>query len=163
MNRGNSVGRSEEYLLYGYAHSSTGPTTGAYRRLRPLSTRRFGQPRRLGSRRASSPSGARAGGLSGKPCACSPAPLPPLSLPSFRRALPLPSCRVCLNIPCVLGQILGKMHPGCEENAKINRHKSYNQYRFVNIKLSARRKTPARSAHVIFVFGVPESIFSCWW
>ena len=62
----------EEYLLYGYAHSSTGPTTGAHRRLRPLSTRRFGQPRRLGSRRASSPSGARAGGLSGKPCACSP-------------------------------------------------------------------------------------------
>ena len=51
---------------------------------RPLSTRRFGQPRRLGSRRASSPSGARAGGLSGKPCACSPsfAPfLPPCSSP----------------------------------------------------------------------------------
>ena len=63
-------------LSYGYAHSSSGSTTGAYRRLRPLSTRRFGQPRRLGSRRASSPSGARAGGLSGNPCACSPAPLP---------------------------------------------------------------------------------------
>jgi len=70
---------------------------GAYRRLRPLSTRRFGQPRRLGSRRASSPSGARAGGLSVKPCACSPAPLPPLLLPSFRRALPLTSwsCSSC--------------------------------------------------------------------
>jgi len=71
--------------------SSSGSTTGSYRRLRPLSTRRFGQPRRLGSRRASSPSGARAGGLSVKPCACSPAPLPPLLLPSFRRALPLTS------------------------------------------------------------------------
>ena len=55
----------EEYevLLYGYAHSSTGPTTGAYRRLRPLSTRRFGQPRRLGSRRASSPCGGSRGRL----------------------------------------------------------------------------------------------------
>ena len=58
------------------AQNSSGSTTGTYRRLRPLSTRRFGQPRRLGSRRASSPSGARAGGLSVKPCACSPAPLP---------------------------------------------------------------------------------------
>ena len=73
------------------AQNSSGSTTGTYRRLRPLSTRRFGQPRRLGSRRASSPSGARAGGLSVKPCACSPAPLPPLLLPSFRRALPLTS------------------------------------------------------------------------
>ena len=68
-----------------------------YRRLRPLSTRRFGQPRRLGSRRASSPSGARAGGLSVKACACSPAPLPALLLPSFCRALPLTSwsCSSC--------------------------------------------------------------------
>ena len=52
--------------------------TGPRGRLRPLSTRRFGQPRRLGSRRASSPSGARAGGLSVKSCARSPAPPLPL-------------------------------------------------------------------------------------
>ena len=50
-------------MLCGYAHSSSGSTTGTYRRLRPLSTRRFGQPRRLGSRRASSPCGGSRGRL----------------------------------------------------------------------------------------------------
>ena len=89
------LGFSEQLFLeveITYSRSKAhGTHSGSPRRLRPLSTRRFGQPRRLGSRRASSPSGARAGGLSGKPCACFPAPLPPLLLPSFRRALPLTS------------------------------------------------------------------------
>ena len=90
-------GKLTLWLCPELAQNSSGSTTGTYRRLRPLSTRRFGQPRRLGSRRASSPSGARAGGLSVKACACSPAPLPALLLPSFCRALPLTSwsCSSC--------------------------------------------------------------------
>ena len=84
-------GKLTLWLCPELAQNSSGPTTGTYRRLRlrPLSTRRFGQPRRLGSRLASSPSGARAGGLSVKPCARSPAPLPSL-LCSLPPAMPFP-------------------------------------------------------------------------
>ena len=64
-----------------------GTHSGSPRRLRPLSTRRFGQPRRLGSRRASSPSGARAGGLSAKACAPLPGSAPPPLTPPSRRSL----------------------------------------------------------------------------